>query len=389
MRVYANNAATTFPKPEEVIKGINNYLLNYNVSSEVSSQGSLMDSVEKEYTAEEVVFKTREKLCKLFNFNNPSNVVFTKNVTESINIILKGYLKAGDRVVVSAMEHNAVMTPLNSLSKQGIKIIKVPCNNEGFLNLKEFEVALEEPNIKLCVMIHASNVTGSIMPVYEASKMLKGKGIPFILDAAQTAGAVPIDFERLSLSALCFTGHKALLGPEGIGGFLINDALAKKVKPFIEGGTEISSELSIMPEDMPEKFEGGTQNIPGIFGLSAALDFILKESVELIRNKEEKLSEIFIEEIQGIKGIKLIGSKDIKRRLPVFSLTFDNIGIDKVSYKLRNEYNISNGAGLFCAPLAHEALGTLDTGTLRLSFSYFTTEEEIDYIARSLRKIIL
>lgn len=362
------------------MKNIENYLLNIGGSA---GRGSY----EEANLAGLEAFKTREKLCHLFNFNKPLNVVFTKNITESINVILKGYLNAGDRVIVSSMEHNAVMRPLNSLSKQGVLISKAPCDSDGVLDLKEFNNILQLPNIKLCIMLHASNVTGSIMPIFEVSKMLKEKKIPFVLDAAQTAGALPIDFEKLSLSALCFTGHKGLLGPQGIGGFLIADEFAKKVQPFIEGGTGSSSEFLEMPEALPDKFEGGTLNMPGIFGLSGALDFIQKETLEVIRLKEEKLTEIFLEEIEGIKGLKLVGTKNVKRRMPVFSFVFDNMGADEVSYILSSEFNISSRAGLHCAPLAHETMGTLNTGTLRLSFSYFSTEEEVDYIARALREI--
>lgn len=378
-KIYADNGATSYPKPKEVSRAICDYIENNG-----SNIGR--GSYESSYKAGGVVYDTRERLCKLFNFNKPLNVVFTKNITESMNVLLKGFLKPGDHVIVSSMEHNAVLRPLNSLSKAGIQVTKVLCDNKGILNTLDIEKEIMA-NTKLIVMLHSSNVCGTIMPVEEVGKLCKKHGIDFILDTAQTAGAIDVDFQKFNLSALAFTGHKSLLGPQGIGGFLVNDEMSKKVKPLVEGGTGSFSDMESQPEELPDKFEAGTLNIPGIFGLNAALTYIEKKSIKEIRRYEEELSKSFLEHILNIEEVNLSGITSFTGRTSVFSLDFKNMDNSEVAFILDKNFGIMTRVGLHCAPSAHKTLNTYPQGSVRFSFGQFNSIEEIKYIAAAINKI--
>ena len=376
--IYLDNGATSYPKAPGVAESISDYILNVgtNVGRGAYSQA---------YEAGNTVYETRELICKLFNFDKSENVIFTKNVTESLNILIKGLLKEGDHVIVSSMEHNAVMRPLNSLSSK-IEYTKVKCNDLGELYVKDVEAAIKA-NTKAVIMTHASNVCGTILDLEGVGKLCKEKGIFFIIDSAQTAGFSDIDFYSLNADAIGFTGHKGLLGPQGIGGFIIGDKMLSETNTFIEGGTGSLSDTEIQPDFMPDKFEAGTLNIPGIYGLNASLKYILDYGIKNIREKELHLLKHFIDGLEGINGIKLIGRKDTINRTGVLSLDFlyDDNGI--VSHELSSKYGIMNRSGLHCAPSAHNTLGTFPKGTVRLSLSHFTTIEEIDYTISSIKKL--
>ncbi|MBS5823500.1 MAG: aminotransferase class V-fold PLP-dependent enzyme [Clostridium argentinense] len=377
---YMDNAATSFPKAPGVAESMSNYILNIGCNI---NRGVYSKSLE----AENIAFETRELLCSIFNFDKPENVIFTSNVTTSLNMLMKGLLRRGDHVIVSSLEHNAVMRPLTSLHNIGVEFSRCPCDSEGNLSVDKL-ISLVKPNTKAVIMTHASNVCGTILPLKTVGEICKKHNLFFIIDGAQSAGFLDIDFYDLNASAIAFTGHKGLLGPQGIGGFLINSKLAHNVSPIIEGGTGSLSELETQPEYMPDKFESGTPNIPGIYGLNASLKYILKEGISSIREKELEITDKFLNEIHNLNEVKIIGIKEIKNRTAVVSLDFLNRDNGIVSYYLNKNYGISTRSGLHCAPSAHKSLGTFPNGTVRFSFSHFTTIEDINYSINAINKVI-
>lgn len=378
--IYLDNSATSFPKAPNVGESMLNYIKNIGCNV---NRGVYTSSL----AAENIVFETRELICSLFNFNKPENVVFAKNITESLNLLIKGLLQNGDHVIVSSMEHNAVMRPLNSLINNDIEISKVPCDILGQLNINHITKKIKS-NTKAVIMTNSSNVCGTILPLEEIGKLCKKNNLIFIIDSAQTAGFLDIDFEKTRADAIAFTGHKGLLGPQGIGGFVIKDSLIPKVHPFIEGGTGSLSEYEIQPNYMPDKYESGTINIPGIYGLNTALKYIKQKSLSYIREKELFLTKLFIEDILNLDDVRLVGLNDINNRTAVVSLDFSKIDNAEVSLDLSNRYNIMTRCGLHCAPSAHKTLNTFPQGTVRFSFGHFNTKEEITYTIDSLNKII-
>lgn len=378
-KIYLDNSATSFPKAPTVCQAMCNYI--ENIGGNVG-RGTYQSS----YTAGHVVYETRELLCKLFNFNNPLNVVFTMNITYSLNILLRGLLKPNDHVIVSSMEHNAIMRPLTSLSKEGITFDKVPCDIYGRLNIDDIKKYIK-PNTKLIALTHASNVCGTILPIEEVGKICKEHGIYFILDTAQSAGVLPIDFYKFNLSALAFTGHKGLLGPQGVGGFILSDELVNKITPIIEGGTGSLSESEHQPDYMPDKFESGTLNIPNIFGLNASIKFIQSIGIDTVHEKEMELTKRFIEGIRNIEGIRLCGLDSTNGRTAAISLDFSNFDNSEVAFILDKEFGIMTRVGLHCAPSAHKTLNTFPKGTVRFSPGYFTSFEDIDYTIDSIYKL--
>lgn len=379
--IYFDNASTSFPKAPGVANAICNYIENIGANV---GRGTYKSS----YDAGSVVYETRQLICRLFNYNNPMNVVFTMNITQSINIILKGLLKNGDHVIVSSMEHNAVLRPLSSLSKQmGVEVDKVECDYNGVLEPRRLEAAIKK-NTKLVILTHASNVSGTIFPIEEIGKICKEKNIFFMLDAAQSAGVLEIDFFKMNLNALAFTGHKGLLGPQGIGGFILDDSLSKVISPYFEGGTGSNSESELQPDYMPDKFESGTLNLPGIYGLNAALKYIFQKGIKNIYEYEMKLASYFINKIQEIPEVEIIGPKEADHRTSVVSLNFIDMDNSEAAYLLDKDYGIMTRVGLHCAPSSHKTLGTFPKGTVRFSFGHFNTFEEIDYAINSIKKIV-
>ncbi len=377
--VYLDNGATSFPKAPGVAESISDYIVNVGANV---GRGAYSQS----YKAEGIVYETRELICKLFNFDKTENVIFTKNITESINVLLKGLLKDGDHVIVSSMEHNAVMRPLNSLSGK-IEYTKVQCNEIGELNIADVENAFK-PNTKAVVMTHASNVSGTVLDLIKVGKLCKDNKAFFIIDSAQTAGFLDLDFRKLNADAIGFTGHKSLLGPQGMGGFVIGDEMLKEMNTFIEGGTGSLSDMEIQPDYMPDKFEAGTLNIPGIFGLNASLKYILDYGVVNIRKKEISLMETFLNRLLDMKNIRIIGHKDCENRTGILSIDFIDNDNGIVAHNLSKDYGIMTRSGMHCAPSAHKTLGTFPQGTVRFSPSSFTTHEEIVYTIDAINKLV-
>lgn len=378
--VYLDNAATTYPKAPGVGEVVKNYIENIGINVKRGTYGDAFD-------AGEVVFETRELICELFNFDEPDNVIFTMNVTQSLNYLIKEILKEGDHCIVSSMEHNAVMRPLMELTKKKIEISKVRCNEEGVLNVEDLKKQIKE-NTKLIVMTHASNVCGTILPLEEVGRIAKENNILFVVDAAQTAGVFDLNFKEINADAIAFTGHKGLLGPQGTGGFVISKELSESIDSLICGGTGSDSKSEYQPDYMPDKFEPGTMNLPGIFGLNESLKYLKTEGIDKIRNKELELTKYFIDEVKKFKDIRIVGLDGIDNRTAVVSLDFLDKDNGEISYLLDSKYNIMTRCGLHCAPSAHQTLNTYPDGTVRFSFSHFNTREEIEYTINAIKNII-
>ncbi|KNZ43354.1 aminotransferase class V-fold PLP-dependent enzyme [Acetobacterium bakii] len=382
--VYFDNASTTFPKAPGIGLAMADYLDNKgcNVGRGNYKWG---------YEVAEAVYKTRKKLCDLFQFkegSDPSkNVIFTASVTEGLNLVIKGMLQPGDHVLVSGMEHNAVMRPLIFLESQGISFSVMPCDELGNLELEKIE-PLIQTTTKAIIMTHSSNVCGTVLPIHEVSEICKKNHLNFVVDAAQTAGAFSINMSQTAIDALCFTGHKGLLGPQGIGGVIIKDALAEEMTGIIQGGTGSRSESFEMPDFLPDKFESGTLNLPGIYGLSKALDYLKEKGPENILKKELELTQQIISGVQDINNIKLIGIPNITGRSAVISLMSSEKDNAQVAFELDKDYGIMTRVGLHCAPLAHKTLGTYPKGTIRLSLGHFNTPEEVEYCLHALKSIL-
>ncbi|MGB5822928.1 MAG: aminotransferase class V-fold PLP-dependent enzyme [Proteocatella sp.] len=380
-RVYFDNGATSYPKPEGVVQAVTNYMTNIgcNIGRGVYSQAQI---------AEDAVYETREMISELFNFDLPENVCFTKNITESLNVIIKGFVQKKDRVIVSTVEHNAVMRPLNMV---GADIMKVDLISDCIKGLIELEVFLKK-GTKAVIMTHSSNVTGDILPLFQVGKLCKKYEVAFIVDSAQSAGFLQIDMKALNIDCLCFTGHKSLLGPQGMGGFVISHNLEKKISSFIQGGTGSTSDLEIQPDFMPDKFESGTQNIPGIFGFKAALEFLKEKGIDSIREHERELCDYFVEKLLQIdseqKQFRLVGKGESKERTPIVSLDFIKLDNAEVSHILQSKFNIQNRCGLHCSPSAHKFYGTFPQGTVRFGLGHRNTKTEVDYVCECIKNIV-
>lgn len=382
-KIYIDNASTTFPKPDVVPQAVYRYM---------TSQGCNINRgcYDGAYDVEEIVLETREKLARLFHAGDCRNVVFTKNVTESLNVILKGFLKPGDHVIVSAMEHNAMMRPIRQLEKMGVSFDRIPCTEAGELRLEQIG-ALLRPNTKAIAMTHASNVCGTVMPIARVGDFCREHGLKFIVDCAQTAGVLPIDMEAMHIDALAFTGHKGLLGPQGIGGFALKEEMVPRIDPLLSGGTGSVSHTEEIPDFMPDRFEPGTMNLPGIVGLHAGLSWLEQTGIDRIRAHELALTERFLEGLKKLEAeglLKLIGKRDCLDRTGVVSIQTLTKELSQAAFELDANYGIMTRVGLHCAPSAHMTLGTYPTGTIRFSFGWWNTAEDGDKALRALGEIL-
>ena len=378
-RIYLDNASTSFPKAEGVAEAVYHYIKDCGCN--INRGG-----YDEAYQAEEIVLRTRQQLTELFHGPDCRNVVFTRNITESLNVLLKGFLKAGDHVLVSAMEHNAVMRPLTQLTEQGVSFDRIPCGADGTLEVSAMNGLLRE-NTRAVVMLHASNVCGTLMPIETVGAFCHAHGLRFILDTAQTAGVFPIDMEAMHIDALAFTGHKGLLGPQGIGGFILQPDMVPLVQPLIAGGTGSISHEEQMPSFMPDRFEAGTMNLPGIMGLHAALRWLEQETIDAVRSHELELTERFLSGALDIPHLRVIGRQDIAERAGVVSVVPENADPALVADALGREYGIMVRVGLHCAPNAHKTLGTFPTGTIRFSFGRWNTPQQVDTALSALREL--
>ena len=378
--IYLDNASTTFPKAPNVASAMADYITNCGINI---NRGSYSLA----YDVEDIIYTTRQRLHTLFNGHDPSHVIFTQNVTMSLNMVIKGLLKAGDHVLVSSMEHNAVMRPLTQLLDEGITFDTIPCDSTGSIQMDSIE-PLIRPNTVALIINHASNVCGTIQPLKSIGPICKAHNLQFIVDAAQTAGVIPIDVKACHIDALCFTGHKGLLGPQGIGGIILTKEMAQTLTPLIAGGTGSFSHLETMPTHMPDAFEAGTLNLPGIIGLNEGLAYIESQGMENIHNHELVLTQSFLEGLQSIDGINIVGKQNIQDRTAVVSITIDGMDPANIAYELESTYHIMTRVGLHCAPRAHQTLGTYPEGTVRFSFGYANTHKDVESALSALNTIV-
>ena len=383
-RIYLDQASTSFPKAPGVAQAMMDYLTMNGVNVNRGCYSSA-------YSAEEVIYETRQLLAELFHFSKCKNVIFTPNVTTSLNFILKGFLKPGDHILVSAMEHNAVMRPVVQLASSGISFDRIPCRTDGSMILEKVE-ELIRPETKAIVTLHASNVCGTRMPLDALGEICQRHQLYFVVDSAQTAGIVPINMDKMHIDALAFTGHKGLRGPQGTGGFLVSQELAEQMEPLISGGTGSVSHTEEIPDFMPDRFESGTPNLPGIYGLHEALLYLKTHSLQAINEKELSLTGYFLEQLQALddtgRHIRIIGKKDLTDRNAVVSIQTPEIDMSQVAWQLDNEYGVMSRVGLHCAPNAHKTLGTYPAGTIRFSFGPENTKNELDFAIQGLKKIL-
>lgn len=377
--VYLDNAATSFPKPPAVGARMREYVDEVGASV---SRGSYQAAQQ----AELVTLRLRQRLCALFGFADPSHVILTPGNTWGLNMLLLGALRPGDHVLVSAMEHNAVMRPLTQLEKRGVAFDRIPCDAEGRLQTDRIEVMLR-PNTRLVLLAHASNVSGTVQDAAAVGEICAARGIPFALDAAQTAGHIPLDFAALHLSALSVPAHKGLMGPQGMGALLLRPDFAKTLEPLVSGGTGSVSDSEDIPLYLPDRFEPGTPNLPGIYGWEAALEYLEDVTVEAVAAHDRALSARLLGGLRDVPGVSLIGPDTTEGRVGVFSLDFPGKDNAEIAARLEEDFGILTRCGLHCAPNAHRTLGTFPRGTVRLSLGWFNTEADIDRALQAVKAV--
>lgn len=378
--IYLDNAATSWPKPEAVAARMGEYLLRNGATINRSTYGAA-------YQAGLVTWTLRERLCALLHAPRPDHVVLTAGCTMALNMLLRGYLRPGDHCLVSAVEHNAVMRPLRQLEKAGVTFSCIPCDGEGFLDPAEISPLIRE-NTRLVLVNHASNVGGGVQDLEAIGAVCAARGIPFAADGAQTAGHWPIDFEKAQLSALAVPAHKGLLGPQGIGALLLGPGFAPGLSPLIAGGTGSASDSEEMPAYMPDRFEAGTANLPGIYGWEAAIAWIAERGVEALQEKECRLTARFLTELAELGGLRIAGPAGTERRTGVISVDF--VGRDNAvcADLLETGHGILTRCGLHCAPAAHRTLGTFPGGAVRFSVGWASTEADVDAAVRAVRDVL-
>ena len=378
--IYFDNSSTSFPKAPNVGRAMGEFIENgaFNINR---------GSYEGAYEAGSAVLDTREMLKDLFNAPDSKNVVFTPSVTYSLNYFIKGFLKPNDHVLVTSVEHNAVMRPLVQMKELGLEFDVVPCDEEGSITADDFRKYIKE-NTKAIITTHASNVCGTIITIEEIGALCKEKGLVYAVDTAQTAGILNIDMQKANIDFLAFTGHKGLLGPQGIGGFISSDKLEGLIYPIISGGTGSLSDSEEMPDFLPDRFESGTLNLPGIIGLHQALVYLKEAGIDNMRNEKMEITKYFLDKVKEIEGAKVAGKKTVEGRLGVVSIDFEGFDNSIVSFYLSSKYKIMTRVGMHCAPRAHQTLNTFPQGTVRFSFSHFNTEEEVDICIDAIKTIL-
>lgn len=380
-KVYLDNSATTFPKPQCVIDAVTGFMKDVGASP---GRGGYSNSLE----AGRIVYHCRKLINDFFNGPGPENVIFTQNITSSLNMAIKGMFKVGWHIITTSMEHNSVIRPLKSLEEKGIiQFTVIKCDKYGMLNIEDLKKAIRN-DTKAVVMTHASNLTGTIMPVEEVGQICKEHELFFILDTAQTAGVIDIDFKKLNLDVLTFTGHKGLLGPQGTGGFIVSPRADSIMSPLIEGGTGSKSHEDIQPSILPDKYESGTLNAPGIAGLKAAVEFINSTGLHKIQKHESELRKLLVDGLLKTDGIEIYGPLVPKYATGTVAVNLKFMDPSEFSYILDSEYGIMTRSGLHCTPYAHKTVGTYPTGSVRLSVGYYNTEDDIKYTLNSIKDII-
>ena len=378
--IYFDNAATSWPKPLEVKEAMVKFM--EEIGANPGRSGHHL-SIE----AARIIYETREALSVCFNVRDPSRIVFTLNATESINLALKGLLKPGTHVITSSMEHNSVMRPLRDLEEKGVALSIVPCSEVGSLDPQDVERKIQL-NTRMIILNHASNVIGTLLPIGEVGRIARKHNLLFLVDAAQTAGAFPIDLEKEKIDLLAFTGHKSLYGPQGTGGLVIGERVKEKeMTPLKQGGTGSRSEFEEQPDFLPDRFESGTPNGVGIAGLLAGVQFVLKKGIEQIRQHEIGLIQKLIKGLKEIPRVKLYSPENSADRIATLSFNIRELSPSDVAFRLEKEFGILCRPGLHCAPSAHRTIGTFPEGTVRFGLSFFNVEEETQTAIEAVTRI--
>lgn len=377
--IYLDNGATSYPKPDVVADAVYDYIKN--VGSNINR-----GNYAKAYSAAEVVLETRELINEMMNGYGARYTVFTPGNTYGLNFLIKGLARPNDKFIVSGMEHNAVYRPIHQLTENGtITVEYMPCNENGEL-IPEEALPMIDENVRAVICVHASNVSGTLMPLKELGERCAEKNVLFLVDAAQTAGNTPIDMQAWHIDGLTIPGHKSMLGPQGVGAMLIRPELANELVPLVSGGTGSHSDLADMPEEMPDRFESGTLNLPGIFGLHAACQWLNEHGAE-VRSHEKELTQRMLDGLRDVDGIRVAGLPTSEGRVGVISVDFLNGDNGMVAFQLEQEYGIMTRVGLHCAPLAHKSLHTFPEGTVRFSIGPFNTEEDIDTAVEAVKAL--
>lgn len=374
--IYLDNAATTMKKPEEVIEAVVQAMHSMGNAGRGAHGASLQ--------ASRTIYDTRELLCRFFGGTDPRQIVFTSNSTESLNIAIKGLFQPGDHVITTMLEHNSVLRPLYEMEEKGVELTIIPADKKGVIDYNDIEKAIRL-NTKAVVCTHGSNLTGNVVDIERIGKLTKQKGILLVVDASQTAGVFPVDVKKMNIDVLCFTGHKGLMGPQGTGGMYIREGL--QIRPLKSGGSGVQTYSKIHPLEMPTALEAGTMNGHGIAGLHAAVEYIQRIGMDQIRKREQECMKTFYEGVIQVPGVKVYGDFHDMNRCAIVSLNIGDYDSSEVSDELLTEYGISTRPGAHCAPLMHEALGTVEQGAVRFSFSHFTTDEEVDIAIKAIREL--
>lgn len=374
--IYMDNAATTMQKPEEVVQAVTQALTSMGNPGRGVHDASL--------SASRIIYETRASLAELFGAESPNCIAFTMNSTESLNIAIQGVLNPGDHVITTVLEHNSVLRPLYVMEKQGVELTILPCNSQGVLDYEEFERAIR-PNTKAIVCTNGSNLTGNLVDIQKIGEIAWKHKLLFIVDASQTAGVFPIDVQRMHIDILCFTGHKGLLGPQGTGGLYVHTGV--QIRPLLAGGSGVQTYLKEHPAEMPTALEAGTLNAHGLAGLHASVQYIQQKGIDTIRQIEQDRMWEFYHAVSAIDGVTVYGDFSKKERCPIVTLNIRDYDSSKVADVLYTDYGIATRAGAHCAPLMHQALGTVEQGAVRFSFSHYTTKEEIEFAVNAIKEL--
>ena len=374
--IYLDNAATTLHKPPQVMDAVVRAMTAMGNAARGAHGGAL--------EAARTVYNTRVKLARLFGCPRPDHVIFTANSTEALNIAISGLIRPGDHVITTDCEHNSVLRPLYRLEEGGAALDVVPADRLGRVAYEDLE-ALLRPDTRAVVCTHASNLTGNVLDIARIGEMARRRGALLIVDASQTAGALPIDMEAMGIDVLCFTGHKGLMGPQGTGGLCVRPGV--EIEPWKVGGSGVHSYDRRQPREYPTRLEAGTLNGHGIAGLSAALDFLQEVGLEAIEAKERALMARFYQAVSAMDGVTVYGDFSQARRSAIVALNIRDYDSAAVSDELSETYGIATRPGAHCAPRMHQALGTTDRGAVRFSFSWFNTQEEVDEAIRAVGQL--
>jgi cysteine desulfurase / selenocysteine lyase len=379
-RLYFDNAATSWPKPEAVYCAVDEYQRRLGAPA---GRGAYAEAAE----AERTVLSCRKKVAQLIGASDPSRIVFTQNGTDSLNLALHGMLRSGDHVVTTVCEHNSVLRPLRFLAEhRGITVTYVPCDSQGYVDPDDIRRAITS-RTRLIALIHASNVTGAVQPVEAVGQIAAERDIPLLVDAAQSLAQVPIDINRIGCQLLAAPGHKGLMGPLGTGVLYIAPGVEKSLLPLRQGGTGTRSDEDVQPDSLPDKYESGNLNVPGIVGLEAGVTHVLEAGLERIQKDARTQVDRLLNGLQESKGVQLYGPRTVEHRVGVISLNAAGFDPQELAALLDSQWSIQTRAGIHCAPRMHAALGTLPRGTLRLSVGHFTKSEEIDAVLAALAEL--